>query len=1227
MTCMRTRAHGVVVRYAALLGCVALLLFPIPGSSQLAGTGNIQGTVTDASGALIPNASVVLTNTSTQVKNTTISDSAGTYIFPNIPIGNYQLRFSASGFEAFQQTGIVLEVGSNIAVNARLAVGKADITVETHADALALQTEDTSFKQTIDQSAVQEMPLNGRQMSALITLSGGSSAAPGGDFTGSKYSYQTIAVSVAGGMGNTTEWKLDGGNNNDYMSNANLPFPFPDAVQEFSVESVDLGARGGEHSGGLVNVVTKAGTSQYHGDAFEFIRNNYLDATNFFAASKDTLHQNQFGGTFGGPIIPHHNKLFGFGGYQRTVSTYATSVNTMYIPTQANLMGDFSATDPGTYNATTGLCSNQLYDPLTGAPVIDMATTPYTCNKYATSPTFNAAALKLTGYFPTAGSPGVAYYNPSTGKVQFSIPGLVHDNQWLTREDYAINSKHSLYGRYLYDGYQYPAYFFNNNILVTFQAPGQYQTVQTAVAGETWTISPHLINSFHASGSKRVDNREAASNGINGSTIGIDQYNQSPVGLEITTTTPGKGTVGSWSTYCGTCTPGHFNLDNEGFSDDLNWVTGKHQFVIGGEFVRVHFNEIVGYQNNGVFEFSGVYSGAGPTGQLGGKTVYGDANLDFLWGALGPNGATPAFSQSKEQQLALRGNVPSVYIQDTYHATPRLTIVAGIRWSPEFMPVDYFNRGSTFDFASFLAGKTSSVYPTAPAGNFFYGDPGVTRQFTHNAPWQFDPNVGASWDPFGNQNTVIRGGMMVAYDLANYYTTNRVHQNPPFATDSSPSVNGPNCFSEPWLAGGTGYGCAQVGGTNTSPYPQPLIPTAANAVFPAQGQVLALAPNFRVSDTLQWTLSVQHQFPRGWQAQIDYIGNRTRNMPIGIAIDQAVYTPGTWGPGATGCGPVVTTGPAAVAAKTTNPTVGSACSTTANQQARFLLTEASPVQGNIYDGGSNSALISNLAWANYNGMVATLQHRLSATFSMLSNYTFSKCLNVYDAQGDIAGNGPMSPYNVGRDYGRCGSDYRNILNTSVVATSRFQSLHGVAGYMANGWELAPLFHITSGAAFNVTSGSDISLTDIGNDRPNAVSGVNPIHEVKIQGGTASTTQATRGYLNPAAFCSNSPTSLPCPDPVTPGTYGDLGRNAVSGPMFFQFDSQLSRIWPIGERFKLDTRLEAFNVLNHPNFANPSSSNPSGSTFGTITATAGGTSLANIPALSARLFQGSIKVVF
>src|SRR6202034_4083770 len=297
-------------RYAILFGCAALLLIPTPSGSQIAGTGNIQGTVTDSTGAVVPKASVTLTDESTHVIRKSTSDNAGVYVFPGVPIGRYDIGVLAPGFKTYEQKGIVLEVGSSIAINTSLAVGTAEMKVEVQSEGLSLQTEDASFKQTIDQEAVTEMPLNGRQMTGLITLSGGSNIAPAGDFTGSKYSYQTISVSIAGGGGNTTLWRLDGGDNQDYMGNGNLPYPFPDAVSQLSVESTVLGAGDGQHPGGYVNAVTRSGTNTYHGTAFEFIRNNYLDATNFYSTLPDTLHQNEYGGTFGGKII--RDKLFAF---------------------------------------------------------------------------------------------------------------------------------------------------------------------------------------------------------------------------------------------------------------------------------------------------------------------------------------------------------------------------------------------------------------------------------------------------------------------------------------------------------------------------------------------------------------------------------------------------------------------------------------------------------------------------------------------------------------------------------------------------------------------------------------------------------------------------------------------------------------------------------------------------------------------------------------------------
>jgi hypothetical protein len=1188
--------RGTVVVQACL---IALLVLASCGlHAQIAGTGQIQGTVTDSSGAVIPSATVTLTNKATQVQRVAQSDKAGAFNFPNIEVGAYDLSATAAGFETYVQTGIVLEVGSNIAVNPALAVGKADVKVEVHSEGLALQTEDTSFKQTIDQQDVQEMPLNGRLMTSLITLSGGSSPAPGGDFTGSKYSYQTISVSVAGGMGNTTEWKLDGGDNNEYMGNGNLPFPFPDAVSEFSVESTALGAQSGStHSGGLVNVVTRSGTNSYHGTAFEFIRNNFVDATNFFSTSKDTLHQNEYGGTFGGKII--RDKLFAFAGYQRLSADQSTNPLTMFIPTAENLAGNWSVTNPITApEGSTPTCGvgGQLCDPLTGAIIPG--------NIYPSAPTYNPQALALMAYMPTINS---AIDKNNQGEVSFKIPSETYDNQFVTRVDYVINPRNSSYYRYMIDGYQAPSFFAkggnNGGILLTSQAPGNYERVQTAVASESFTWTSNLVNSFHASGSKRVDLRQSAP-GINGVSLGITQYDEVPTNLELEVT----GGLAAWNTYCGTCSNGFFNVDAEGASDDLTWIKGQHQLVIGGEFVKVHFNEVAGFQANGNYSFNGEFSGNGP---VGGNNV-GNGNLDFLWGAMN------SFQQSKEQQLALRGPVPSAYIQDTYHVSKRLTLAGGIRWEPEFMPRDQYNRGSTFSMASFLANQVSSIYPNAPAGTFFYGDTGVTKTFTTNPIWNFNPNFGATWDPKGNGSTVIRGGLQIAYDEANFYTGNRNHQNPPFATNVSVSITGPVCFSEPWLVGGTGYGCDQVGGTNTSPFPQPVVPTPATAVFPAQGEWIEITNPYKVPDTLQWTLSVQHEFARGWQAQVDYIGNKTTNMPVGITMDPAIYTPGVWGANGTGCGPVQTSGPAATAAKTVGGgKVGTACSTTGNQQARFALTEANPAAGNQYAGGGASGmiLVANTAYANYNGMVATIQHRLSSTFSLLTNFTWSRCNNIADASGDLSGSSLESIYNPRLDYARCGSDYSKIFNTSVVYKTAFP-LQGFAKFVADGWEIAPLVHILSGAPVNIIAGQDNSLTDQGNDRPNLVYNVKVKTGTKLEGGTTPASIASRGWLNSAAFCGSQATCTT--NPVATGTLGNLGRNYVDGPMFLQNDGQVTRVFSIAEKVNLTLRLEAFNILNHPSFSTPTATWTS-KTFGEISGTATGA--------SARVFQGGLKVSF
>jgi hypothetical protein len=1178
-------SFSILRHYAKYLPGVFLLPFlfiTCQTHAQVAGTGSIQGSVADATGAVIPGAKVALTNTSTQVTRNGTTDSSGTYTFPNIEVGTYTVSVESSGFKTYQQSNVVLEVGSSISVNAKMQIGTTDQRVEVTTESLALQTEDPTFKQTIDQRTVTEMPLNGRQMTDLITLSGGSTIAPAGDFTGTKYSYATISISIAGGGGNTTMWRFDGGDNNDYMANGNLPFPFPDAVSQFSVESTVLGAQSGMHSGGLVNVVTKSGTNHFHGNAFEFLRNAYPNAIPFYSAAKDGLHLNQYGGTFGGPI--KKDKLFAFAGYQRTRKTVAATAQTL-IPTAANLLGDFSVTDPapGTLITSTSCATKtvQLKDPFTGNNLPG--------NKYATQPTYNAQALNLEKYLPKLDP---TYDVNNCGNVRYQLPQITTINDFVTRVDYSINQKQHLYGRYFIDGYQFPALFSPTNILVTTQS-GNIERVQTFTAGEDWTINANTVNSAHTTLTRRSNVRGFSPSDINAATLGVNAYQAVAYGLYLRLTN--KFTIGG-----GTNSVAHFNDNSLSFSDDLTLLRGRHQIVIGGEFVRNQLNIGNQYESNGVFTFGGNFSGSGPNG---GSTV-GDPDLDFLMGGM------TAYEQSKQQQNALRANIPSLYAQDTFHASKQLTVVAGIRWSPEFFPSDYFGRGSTFNMASFIANQVSSVYPNAPAGSFYYGDPGVPKAMTKNSPWQFSPNVGFSVDPKGDGKTVFRAGAELIYDEVNFFTGQRTQQNPPFATtiaQTQTSTSGPILFSAPW----------QNGTVTTNPFPLPFLPTGTQALFFPQTQFVVLTPQYKATYVMQYTASIQHQFPHDWQLQLDYIGNKTTHAPMATPLSPATFVPGVWGAGGTGCAGVVTTGPAGKAAGA----AGTACSTVANQSQRFYLTEQNPNQGNGYTGGGGgSVLVGSGGMGNYNGLVTTVQHRLSKDFSLLGNWTWSKCLNINDASGDYAGTAVQNPANPGGDYGPCGSDYRHVENISLIATSNFHLSNGLVRYIVNGWELSPLTHITSGAPFNVTSGVDNSLTDIGNDRPNRVAGVPLYISQQLHSGTGA---ASRNYLNPAAFaqvtanCPASPTAANC---STIGTYGNISRNAFRGLPQYQFDANLSRIFPLHEGINLLLRLDAFNVLNHPNFSTPTST-LSSSTFGQISATSAQ------PIGNARILQGAVKINF
>src|SRR5437016_2569361 len=322
---------------SGLLSICCLVLFC--GMVWAQATAQIGGTVRDESGAIIPGVEIKVTQTATGAVRTTLSKEEGRYVFANLALGPYMLEANQPGFKSFILTGIVLKVASNLTIDVALKVGALGEQVTVEAGLTQVETRSTSVGTVVDNLRVAEMPLNGRNPIELVFLAGMASS-PGNGAINTVRNYPTIVVSVAGGQGNGVSYMLDGTIYQDPYNNLALPIPFPDALQEFKVETSVLQPQYGFHSGATVNAVTKSGTNEFHGDVFEFLRNGSLNARDFFALKRDTLKRNQFGGILGGPIVK--DKLFFFGGYQGTIQRSDPAFNTAYVPTPAMLQGDFT---------------------------------------------------------------------------------------------------------------------------------------------------------------------------------------------------------------------------------------------------------------------------------------------------------------------------------------------------------------------------------------------------------------------------------------------------------------------------------------------------------------------------------------------------------------------------------------------------------------------------------------------------------------------------------------------------------------------------------------------------------------------------------------------------------------------------------------------------------------------------------------------------------------------
>jgi hypothetical protein len=690
-------------RFVSVLLLSILAVGSVPAQYTTASLG---GTVRDVSGSVVPDAVVSVRNVATGFAQSVTTDATGAFLFSRLPIGEYELRVEKPGFSTYVQAGIGLTVDRAASQNVTLQLGQVAEQVTVQAEAELVTTRTATAGQLVDQKRIVELPLNGRRPERLIYLAAGTVdlgrnacriCGHGGVYPGE----ETAGVNGAGLY--QVNFQLDGTSHNDTYINVSLPFPNPDSVQEFNLQSSNFTAEYGNAGGGVVNIVTRSGTNEIHGSAFHFLRNGALNARQFFAPEQDELKRNQFGGSVGGPIV--RDRLFYFGTFQGTRLRNTPAGRISFVPTAAERAGDFSAT------------SRQLVDPVTRQPLP---------GNQIPADRLNPVSQLFLERIPLPNGPGRQLTFPGTPIVQT-------ENQFMIKADYTAG-RHQLSGRYYFTDFDAPPVVGPENILAATSA-GNAVRVQNVSINHTFTLSPTLLlNSTFGMNRQRGGSLSSADFGFADAGIKVVgpehvQELNSPPEL-IVSVTDGFSIS---TNHLGDFDRGDFTI-----REVATKIAGAHEFRWGGEAVRVRNHIINTFQMAGRFSFNGQLSGNGLS--------------DFMFGR------ASEWRQGGGEFKDLLGTRWGFFVQDNWRASQRLTLNLGLRWDPY---VPYYDREGRV--LCFQPGTTqrSQRYPNAPLG-FLYGgddhDAGCPKAGSDPNWWNISPRLGLAYRLTEDGKTSLRLG-------------------------------------------------------------------------------------------------------------------------------------------------------------------------------------------------------------------------------------------------------------------------------------------------------------------------------------------------------------------------------------------------------------------------------------------------------------------------------------
>ena len=1153
---------------------------------QTSTTGAIRGTLTDSTGAVISGATVTVTSKATSQVRTVKSDSSGQYTIGLLPPEVYTISITAAGFKTAQPAPVTVVVTETARTDAKMVLGSNSETVEVTSQAAALQVENATLGTVVDGSVIQNLPLTNRNYTQVLTMSAG--------ITGDLNNAATLGkgspdVYVNGASSISNNFRMDGadinnfgsGRSGDFVQQAGIPIPSPDALQEFKIQTTNYDAGFGRDAGANVDVVTKTGTNEIHGALWEFFRNDILNANDTFlkiaGQKRPAMKQNQFGGTLGGPIIK--DKFFIFGSYQGTRQINGLSASSLQTISLFPITNDRSAAGIGAIGCPSGSGSTALAK-LRWHPYVGSTYTGGT-NVACNGSNINPVALNLlnqkiangTYLIPTPQRLTIDANGNPIGVSTFSIPSTYFENQYMVNTDFVLSPKHALSERFFYANYPE-----DQPLGTAGDTPGNGVATafvsQLAVLKLTSALNAHLLNEalvgyIRSSGHLQTESTLTASD------IGMTAPSDPTYPLYPVTSITGYFSLGGGGNDESSSVVNTFQID-----DQISWIHGKQSIRAG----------FVGEKNQ--FDFNDPEQ---KRGSLGFSTFQ-----DFLLGQSAAQNGTPysnvnsAGSQQGSYYKGYRGTDMGMFLQDDVKLRSNLTVNVGIRW--ELNSQVSFGHGEE---SSFWPSLVTPFQPLPASGtlngyvvpnNYQLPVPaGVTKLGSRSLAandiplHNFGPRLGFAWQPRGaGSSMVLRGGVGLFYTLPNANSVLQTLGGQPFVSSGSLSnaVNQASTFQTPYTL------------TLTPGVWLPLSSTSAPRT------VTAVAENMDSPVVAQYNLEVEQQLPQKLVVEVGYVGTRGTRLAESRNINLAALASPSH----------------PINGVTTNSTLSS------NVQARV------PYQGFTPTGVS---LIETYGFSMYNSLQTTVKRQISHGIFVQGAYTWSKAMTtVYGGDGTngvfAGGSGNINnPNDRHQRWGPAGYDRTNRL---VVAYTyelpSWKNGNSFERVATGGWKVSGSSTFQSGKPLTFTDARNGTGWGTTASRAQFLPGMGNSNILNKSGGTLLSRVKNNTYLNPAANVFGL--APPVPNAALNGTVNayDFGNSAIGaarGPGNDNWDMALiktTRVGGIRENATLDFRTEFFNVWNHPQYSPPATA-VNAATYGQITSSIG----------SPRLIQFALKYVF